>query len=193
MGVRQEQKEKRRQEILMAGLKLFTRKGYTATKISDIAKLAGMSTGLMFHYFKSKEELYEALIKLGVSGPMSVMSIPYCDPIVFFEESARLIFEYIKNEPMMADMFVLMSQAFYNDAAPAGVKKLLEGFDLYTPTAVLIEAGQKNHTIRDGDPRALAIAFWCAIQGIAEEMAIRPEEACPDSSWIVDIIRRKPQ
>lgn len=193
MGIRREQKEKRRQEILMAGLKLFTRKGYTATKISDIAQLAGMSVGLMFHYFKSKEELYEELIKLGVSGPMSVMSVSYDEPITFFEESARLIFEYIKNEPMMADMFVLMSQAFYNDAAPAGVRDLLAGFDIYTPTAVLMEMGQKNHTIRDGDPRALSIAFWCAIQGIAEQMAMQPGQPCPDSSWIVDMIRRKPQ
>lgn len=191
MGIREEQKEKRRQEILFAGLKLFTRKGYTATKISDIAMLAGMSTGLMFHYFESKEKLYEELIKLGMSGPMSVMSVTYEEPITFFEESARMILDYIKSDPIVADMFVLMNQAFYNDAAPESVKALLSGFDTFTPTAKLIEAGQKNKTIRDGDPRALAAAFWCAIQGIAEEIAIHPDTPCPDSTWIVDIIRRK--
>ena len=49
METRKEQKEKRRQEILLAGLDLFVTKGYAATKITDIAKQAGMSTGLLFH------------------------------------------------------------------------------------------------------------------------------------------------
>lgn len=191
MSSRELQKEKRRNEILNAGLHLFTRKGYAATKISDIAKEVGMSAGLMFHYFESKEKLYEELIKMGVSGPMGVMSMAYEKPITFFEESARQILAYIQNEQTTADMFVLMNQAFYNEAAPQSVKKLLAGFDMFTPTAVLIEQGQKDGTIREGDPYALAATFWCAIQGIAEEIAIHPETPCPESKWIVDIIRRK--
>lgn len=191
MGIRAEQKEKRRNEILSAGLKLFIRKGYAATKINDIAKEVGMSIGLMFHYFESKEKLYEELIKLGVTGPMSIMSNTCGDPIRFFEESVKAIFEYIKSDQTTAEMFVLMSQAFYNEDAPQSVKDLLAGFDIYTPTATLIKEGQKNKSIREGDPYALAIAFWCAVQGIAEEIAIRPNTPCPDSTWIIDIIRRK--
>ena len=42
MGVRDIQKEKRRKEILEAGLDLFIRKGYAATKIKDIADQVGM-------------------------------------------------------------------------------------------------------------------------------------------------------
>lgn len=191
MSIREQQREKRRQDILMAGLALFTRKGYAATKVSDIAERVGMSTGLMFHYFESKEKLYEALIRLGISGPMSTMAVTYEQPLTFFEQSARCILDYIHSEPAMADMFVLMGQAFYNDAAPDSVKELLRGFDIYTPTAQLIRAGQANGTIREGDPRALAIAFWCAVQGIAEELAVHPDAPCPDSDWIVDIIRRR--
>lgn len=55
MSTRDEQKEKRRKEILTAGLDLFIRKGYSATKIKDIAEHVGMSVGLLFHYFESKE------------------------------------------------------------------------------------------------------------------------------------------
>ncbi|HEX2947058.1 MAG TPA: hypothetical protein VHT96_14015 [Clostridia bacterium] len=55
----------------------------------------------------------------------------------------------------------------------------------------LIEAGQKNKTIRNGSPHALAIAYWTAIQGIAEEIALQPDSPCPESEWIVDILRRK--
>lgn len=191
MGIREEQKKQRRKAILSAGLNQFIRKGYAATKISDIAKEAGMSAGLMFHYFESKEKLYEELIRYGVSGPMSMMELACETPIAFFEQAASQILSFIQNEPDTAKMFVLMAQAFYNDAVPQGVKTLLAGFDIHTPTARLIEAGQKDLTIRDGDPRALALAFWCAIQGIAEELAVFPDAPCPDSEWIVDIIRRK--
>lgn len=191
MGVREEQKEKRRNEILSAGLDLFIRKGYAATKISDIAEQVGMSVGLLFHYFESKEKLYEELITLGVAGPMSVMDSAGMEPLEFFESTAKKIFQYIKTGSFTAKMFVLMSQAFYNEAAPQSIKDMLAGFDIYTPTAALMQKGQGNGTIREGDPRALAIAYWCAIQGIAEQMAQTPEAPCPDSGWIVDMIRRK--
>ena len=54
MVSRQEQRERRREEILRAALRLFVRKGYAGTKVGDIAEAVGMSTGLMFHYFESK-------------------------------------------------------------------------------------------------------------------------------------------
>lgn len=191
MGVREEQKEKRRNEILEAGLDLFIRKGYAATKISDIAERVGMSAGLLFHYFESKEKLYEELISLGVSGPMSVMASADMEPLAFFESAAEQIFHYIQTESFTAKMFVLMSQAFYNEAAPQAIRDLLRGFDIYTPTALLIRKGQADGTIREGDPYALATAYWCAIQGIAEQVALNPGMHCPESDWIVDIIRRK--
>ena len=64
MDTRKEKKERRRQEILYAALELFVTKGYAATKITDIAKSANMSRGLMFHYFESKEKLYEELLNV---------------------------------------------------------------------------------------------------------------------------------
>ncbi|MDF2568286.1 MAG: transcriptional regulator, TetR family [Oscillospiraceae bacterium] len=191
MGIREEQKEKRREEILAAGLDLFIRKGYASTKVSDIAEHVGMSVGLLFHYFESKEKLYEELVRLGISGPMNVMASTDIEPLQFFEGAARRIFHAIQTEPFVAKMFVLMSQVFYNEAAPQSIKDLLQGFDIYTPTTQLIQKGQANGTIREGDPYALTIAYWCAIQGIAEQVALTPDSPCPESSWIVDIIRRK--
>lgn len=191
MGIREEQKEKRREEILSAGLDLFIRKGYTSTKISDIAERVGMSAGLLFHYFKSKEKLYEELIEIGISGPMSVMAPTDLEPLAFFEDTAKQIFYYIRTESFTAKMFVLMSQAFYNEAAPKSIQDRLREFDVFTPTAELIRTGQSNGTIRKGDPKALAIAYWCAIQGIAEQMALNPDTPCPESDWIIDLLRRK--
>ncbi len=191
MGTREEQKERRKGEILAAGLDLFIRKGYSATKIKDIAEQAGMSVGLLFHYFESKEKLYEELIQLGISGPMSIMSLNDLEPLEFFRQAADQIFRYIQEEPFVAKMFVLMSQANYNEAAPQSIKELLSGFDIYTPTIQLIKQGQADGTIKAGDPYSLSIAFWCAIQGIAEQLALQPEAPCPKSEWIVDMLRRE--
>ena len=58
---RKEQKEERRQAILMTALTLFVERGYYDTKIADIAAAVPMSTGLLFHYFGSKIELYAFL------------------------------------------------------------------------------------------------------------------------------------
>lgn len=191
MGIRDDQKQKRHEDILKAALDLFISRGYAATKISDIAERVGMSVGLLFHYFKSKEALYEELIELGISGPMQTMSPSDKEPIVFFEYTTNQLLSYIKSDPFIAKMFVLMNHAFTNEAAPPGVKEKLSVFDIYTPTVALIQKGQANGSIREGDPTALAIAYWCAIQGIAEEIAVNPEQPCPEGEWIVDIIRRK--
>jgi AcrR family transcriptional regulator len=189
LTLREDQKEKRRQEILFAGLSLFIHKGYSGTTIKDIAGAVGMSAGLMFHYFTSKEELYLALVSQGVEGPMSSLQPMGLEPMAFFEATAERILDYIKAEPFVAKMFVLMNQAYYSEDVPASVKQLLAGFNIHTPTAEIIRQGQKNGTIRQGDPLALAIAFWSSIQGIAETIAMYPDMPCPDSRWISDILR----
>ncbi len=191
MGIREQQKEKRRQEILEAGLDLFIRKGYSATKIKDIANQVGMSVGLLFHYFETKEKLYEELIKLGISGPMGMMTNTDMEPLTFFQMCAEQIFEYILAEPFGAKMFVLMSQVYYSEGAPQTIQDLMKDFDIFTPTAVIMRKGQENGTIREGDPYALGIAYWCAIQGIAETIALIPGTPCPKADWIIDMIRGK--
>ncbi len=148
-----------------------------------------MSIGLLFHYFESKEKLYEELIRIGIAGPMGIMEPNGLEPLEFFQGAADKIFGFIKKDSFTAKMFVLMNQAYYNEAAPSGIKEMLNRFDIYTPTTVLIKKGQDNGTIRQGDSYALAITFWCAIQGIAEQIAQRPELPCPDSEWIIDMIR----
>lgn len=191
MGVRAEQKEKRRWQILYAALDLFIRKGYAATKISDIAKQVGMSVGLLFHYFKSKESLYEQLVEIGVAGPMGMMEPTQEPPLLFFERTAEQLLHHLRIDSFTAKMFVLMERAFYDEGAPDGVKERLKGFDVFTPTVALMRKGQEQGSIREGDPAALCIAYWCAIQGIAEQLAIEPETPCPKTEWIIDIIRRR--
>jgi AcrR family transcriptional regulator len=56
-------KEERPQEITEAALAAFADKGYAATRVDDVAKRAGVSKGLLYLYFKTKEELFKAVVR----------------------------------------------------------------------------------------------------------------------------------
>ena len=59
----QRRKEDRPQEIGEAAFEVFAAKGYAATRVDEVAKRAGVSKGLLYLYFKTKEELFKAVIK----------------------------------------------------------------------------------------------------------------------------------
>ncbi|MBL1140813.1 MAG: TetR/AcrR family transcriptional regulator [Proteobacteria bacterium] len=56
-------KEARPSEIMKAALEEFSLNGFAATKLNDVAKRAGICKGTIYLYFKSKEELFEEVIK----------------------------------------------------------------------------------------------------------------------------------
>ncbi len=55
--------EVRKKEILTGALRVFSRKGYDKTTITDIAKELGISQGLCYRYYSSKEEIYDAVLE----------------------------------------------------------------------------------------------------------------------------------
>lgn len=56
-------KEDRPREITEAAFEAFAEKGFAATRVEEVAERAGVSKGLMYLYFKTKEELLKAVIK----------------------------------------------------------------------------------------------------------------------------------
>jgi len=54
--------EWRHQEVLEAARRIFARLGYAATNVEDIAREAGMAKGTVYLYFKSKEEVFAAVL-----------------------------------------------------------------------------------------------------------------------------------
>lgn len=54
--------EERKNEILDAAEMLFISKGYTKTTVNDILQAVGIAKGTFYHYFKSKEEVMDAVI-----------------------------------------------------------------------------------------------------------------------------------
>lgn len=191
METRKEQKERRRQEILFAGLELFVTKGYAATKIADIAKKVGMSTGLLFHYFESKEKLYEELVRMGLEGTAYPAGLGCTHAIDFFLQFAEQLFAYMRQQPVMAKMFVLMAEAQRSEATPAHIREIAMKVNTIEQFVPIIQWGQQEGTIREGDPLALSNAFWCSIQGIAEQYASNQTIDLPKAEWMVDIIRKR--
>ncbi|MHB8641395.1 MAG: TetR/AcrR family transcriptional regulator [Gaiellaceae bacterium] len=63
MTIRSATQQERRQQILDAAVRAFARKGYHASRVSDIADEAGVAYGLVYHYFDSKEAVLEAVFR----------------------------------------------------------------------------------------------------------------------------------
>ena len=62
----QRRKEERPAEITQAALEAFAEHGYAATRVDEVAKRAGVSKGLLYLYFKTKEELFKAVIRSAI-------------------------------------------------------------------------------------------------------------------------------
>lgn len=191
METRKEQKERRRQEIIYTALELFVSKGYAATKITDIAKSANMSRGLMFHYFESKEKLYEELIRMGLEGTAYPGEQKCEHAIDFFVNFTEELFAYMKEQPVIAKFFVLMAEAQRSEATPEHIREIAMKVNVIEQFVPIIEWGQKEGTIKEGSPLVISNAFWCSIQGIAERFATNQDIGLPKAEWIVDIVRRK--
>lgn len=192
MQSRKEQKEKRREEILEVALDQFIRKGYAATKIKDIADAAHISVGLLFHYYESKEEVYTQLIQYGIKGPqMMLAGISPVEPLEFFQLCAKQTLFYAQSSLFTAKMFVLMNAAYYSEGTPLKARKMALSIDFYKEVVPIVERGQQNGTIRQGDPLSLSTAFWTALQGAIQAYALNPELKLPEAEWILDIITEK--
>lgn len=59
--------DNKKQDIIQAALTLFATQGYASTPVSLIAKTAGVSQGLMYNFFTSKEELLREMVSMGAA------------------------------------------------------------------------------------------------------------------------------
>ena len=68
---RERRKEARPGELLNAALDLFVEKGFSATRVEEVAAKAGVSKGTLFLYFPSKEDLFKAVVRENVVHPVT--------------------------------------------------------------------------------------------------------------------------
>lgn len=62
-----------KENIRTTAMELFMKQGYHATSISDVAKQAGISKGLLYNYFKGKEELLATMVEARIEELIEVM------------------------------------------------------------------------------------------------------------------------
>ncbi len=62
--VLQDYKIRAKKRIIEAAITVFAKKGYHRAKMTDIAKEVGVSKGTLYQYFKSKEDLFEAVVQI---------------------------------------------------------------------------------------------------------------------------------
>jgi AcrR family transcriptional regulator len=96
MARNERRKEQRHEEIMEAALEEFAVKGYAETRLDDVANRAGISKGLVYVYFKTKEELFKAVIR-------SVI-IPRVDALIRDVEHSRRSSEEMIRGPFLSFM-----------------------------------------------------------------------------------------
>lgn len=88
------------EKILSTALELFATNGYKNTSISDIAKKAEISKGLMYNYFDSKKALLRTLVSKAITEGTDLVKHAmedYASPILELEHLVLDTFEHVKN------------------------------------------------------------------------------------------------
>lgn len=191
MTTKQEQYEHRRGQILQTALDLFVYRGYHGTSTREISKAAGISSGLMFHYFESKEHVYEELVAIGC-GRMDIdFEGLMANPREALHSLVNDLLTMLKTNPRSAKIFVLIENALFHREISAKVNAMLDARNVVEQCKAVIAHGQHLGQFKPGDPLALSLAFWNSIQGIAQHLALRPDHPVPEAEWLMDILRKK--
>jgi AcrR family transcriptional regulator len=142
--------------LIKAARELFARDGYDGASVRAIVRRARVNLGAITYYFGSKRALYEAVVGEVVApsrewiGAVADRSGPALGRV---ELVVRTLFEYLSENP---DLPRLMMQAMVSSRPIP--KPALETIQANTNalTAVITE-GQKDGTIRPGDPQLMAL------------------------------------
>lgn len=120
-----------RTKIMDAALDLFTKDGFDSTPISAISMKAGVSTGLMYNYFESKDKLLEEMIReaLRISKKGFATLSEIKDPFEQIEQFIRsAIYGMKKKQTMLTSKLILFIQVKPNPSSE--IVKLLKEYNL---------------------------------------------------------------
>ena len=191
MTKKEKQHEMRKWQILDIALNHFIRYGFYGTSTRKIAEEAGISSGLMFHYFSNKLALYEALAEIGCEK-LTVDNGEGESPIMFFEKQLDWFLSVAAQNNFAARMFVFMGLAAINakDVSERAAQMIKE-HDVEAMSVPYIEKGQELGEIRPGDPLTLSALFYSSVQGFAEALVSRDDLKLPDKEWFLAILRNE--
>jgi AcrR family transcriptional regulator len=168
--------EEKQETVIGAALAAFGRNGYKKASTADVALAAGISKGMVFHYFGTKKGLYIFLCEHCRKAMGEALSLngKEADFFARIRQSTALKVELLKKKPHMLEFL----KSMYQETDPE-VALEVEGFrELIAPAqqALLIE-DEDRAKFKDGvDPeQVLKMLTWMGV-GASEEMSGASDE-----------------
>jgi AcrR family transcriptional regulator len=109
--------EDRREQIMEAALRVFSKKGFAGASNKDIAEEAGITPGLIYHYFESKEALLKAIyedrspVNIVRSIPDQMLALP---PEQFLRFVVKQMLTSVEDEKFMPLLRLYLPEAIYH-------------------------------------------------------------------------------
>jgi len=154
----------KRARLLDAALALFESRGFDGVAVPEIARAAGVATGTIYRYFKTKEELVNALYKHWkgayneqIMGPVPEGLSPRETFALYWQRMA----EFARKNYRAVRFLDLHYHAPYLDAQ----SRSMEGIYMVTARAFM-EAGRKERVLRPLDPALVVALMWGATAGL---------------------------
>lgn len=174
MGIqerKEREKERRRQQIIVAAKRVFSARGFTKATMEDIAKEAELSPGTIYLYFKNKDELYASL-SLRILQYLHLRMKHLKHEELSAEEKLgalkEIMFDVYEFDPLIViNMFHLQSSETLKNLSPqllAEIKELSQ--QALGVMAGIFEDGIKKDVFIDLHPVALADIAWALFSGI---------------------------
>ncbi|XXX71949.1 TetR family transcriptional regulator [Sorangium sp. So ce134] len=160
-----------REQILDAALLVFSRKGYSAATLQDVAAEAGLTRGAVYWHFKGKVELYVALVGERFARANEVFAealSPRYSPLESLERLLTRSLEYLEEDPEYRAVLsiTLFKTELLPELEPAFQQKIASVRRLVDTIADLVRKGIAAGQIdRATDPKAAALAAVSLVNG----------------------------
>lgn len=157
--------------IFEAACKVIREKGFHQARIDDIARQAGISYGLVYHYYRSKSELFDAISREWWNGVFAVVDRFEEDGISVREKLAAIVNYFLgqfETRPDMIHIFVTEISRSTANLTPERLEYFRQFFD---KTERLMAGAQARGELRDDiRPRYLTHIFLGALEGFVSAM-----------------------
>jgi AcrR family transcriptional regulator len=179
-------REEQRERILEAARMIFAHKGFTDTKMTDVAAAAGVSYGLAYHYFKDKEEIFTRLVEWALNGALGLMQQALEMPGTPWDRLHWFLSQSLQGVQEEPEAFMVVLQALTNDMVPQEAREIAWKQIEASEKAFkqLIIEGQAAGQVVAGNPDQLTtILAWC-IQGMALNVGFLNHRPSSDSKYL---------
>jgi AcrR family transcriptional regulator len=157
----------RRRQILDAAVRVFARRGFHACRVSDVADEAGVAYGLVYHYFRSKEEVLDTLFVERWEILLGVVRDADAAPLAPREKLgaiASFIVDSYRYDPDLMKVIVVEVTRAANSFGRTHLDRIREAYDLIGD---IVAKAQATGAFRpDVTPRFAAMAFYGTIEQV---------------------------